>query len=261
MHIRKIAITVLAALALAGGASAVAYAAGRRAKAKAKPKTEAQASPQKTTPYHITRFKTLEVSSSIDITYTMSPTVSLTARGSEEDLKFLSVKNERGVLRITRNYPVGYRRQNYEGIEISLNAPACEKIKLKGTATLKVDRGYNLGSKELSVHLEEATRANFTGTVNARAVKIGAKGASKIIFDSETSSSTTINISGSSTCTIDSMRTGQLDATATGASKLILGGSARKAVLASSGASTIKAKGLRAGNISSSSTGASQIAR
>ena len=48
----------------------------------------------------------MDVSSSVDIIYTVDPTVSLTARGTEEDLKYLIVRVDKGVLRISRKYPL-----------------------------------------------------------------------------------------------------------------------------------------------------------
>lgn len=261
MHLRKIAIIALATLTVAGTVSTVAYAAGRRSKTKAQPKSEATAGPQKTAPYSISRFKSLDVSSSVDVKYTVAPTVSMTAKGQEEDLKYLTVKSENGTLKITRSYPVGYRRQNYDGIEVTLTGPAAEKINLTGTATLRVDSSYTLAGKSLTLRLEGATRATFSGTVNARVINVGISGASRVAFGTETSSSTSVSTSGSSTCTFGALRTGLLGAATSGSSRITLSGTAQKAELSSSGASSINASALHCDNTTVSSTGASHIKR
>ncbi|MGM9853967.1 MAG: GIN domain-containing protein [Muribaculaceae bacterium] len=257
MKIRKATLFLLTVLTLAG--TAIGYAANRNLKHK--PEPTVLALPQKTVTYSVGHFSGMDVSSSVDVKYTVGPNISLTAKGTEEDLKYLIVRVDRGVLRISRKYPVGYRRTNYEGIEITLTAPAVEKITLSGTATLTVDCDYKLGGRALALTLRDATRANFNGTVNAHEVIADVVGTSRVFFDTQLTTLTTLNTSGASTCKIDNLHTSTLKATATGASKITLSGTDKKTTLATSGASSINAVALTSRSIKTSISGASRITR
>lgn len=255
MKTRKTAFFLLTVLTLAG--TAIGYAASRNNRRN--PEPAFLVIPHKTVPYTIGHFSSMDVSSSVDIKYTVDPTVSLTARGTEEDLKYLIVRVDKGVLRISRKYPVGYRRTSYEGIEITLTAPAAERISLSGTATLTVDNDYKLGGRVLALTLMDATRANFNSTVNAHEVIADLVGTSRIYFYNQLTTLTTLSTSGASTCKIDNLHTGTLKATATGASKITLKGTDKKANLATSGASSINVTALASRSVKTSISGASRI--
>lgn len=255
MHIRKIAIAATAVVILGLTVSSAVYAVGRRVKSKPAVPTVQQV----TVPYSIRSFGSMEISNSIDVKYIVSPTISLTAKGAEDDLKYVKAQVIDGVLKIGREYPVGYRRSNYDGVEVTLSAPAIDKITLSGTATITVDNAYNLLEKSLTLSLAGATRAYFNGPVSAKAVDVAVVGTSRVSFEVLETALATLSTTGSSVCSMDSINVDVLNAKSGGSSKIYLGGTNKKAIFNTSGGSVINATALTSRTVLTTSTGSSQI--
>lgn len=229
-------------------------------KAAAPVRPKAKPKPPVTMTYPVGKFNRISVSQSVDVVYTVGPATAVKAEGAQENVRYLKVAVRNGELRIWQDFPVGERRSNYQGVAVTVTAPAVGSIALSVTANLQVFGDYALQGP-LSVRLEGASSASFNGPVNVKKLAVSGVGSSSVNFGRLVTAQTAISASGMSRCTIDMLKTSVLGISAQGTSVVKLAGSASATDISTSGGAVVIAYDLNAGKLKTNRSGSSQIRR
>lgn len=206
----------------------------------------------------VSTFTSLEVSSAIDVIYTVGSQTKVTVTAPQSIMKYVhtDVKGYKLKCFLMTN---DYSGINLDGrkVVINITAPTISEYDLSGASYVKVTNAVDKLPK-LEIDLSGSSKMEF-GSVQCTKMEIDMSGASNLDIKSLSCTSQDIDVSGASKIYIDKIKASKLELDASGASHGEISGEVGFCEIEISGASSYDLSGLIFKNGDVEVTGASSL--
>lgn len=176
-------------------------------------------------------FNGIEVSSVFQVEITAQKEFSVEVEADDNLLPLIKTEVHNGVLHLETERGVSSRN----AIKIRISAPTIERMEISGASKISL---ADVKTENLQIDSSGASKISISGETGNLIVDIS--GAGKIDAENLKSESVTVDASGASGVSVFAAE--ELRAEASGASKILYGGSPKELVKKTSGASSIRAK-------------------